>query len=231
MSRSGGRPSPRREAGITDGSVDDSGSMLIEEGGERIKDLMLILGRVAYAASLFDRDGIQVRFMNSSVQGNSIRTESEAESLVRNVSFSGLTPMGTSLRSKVIDPLVLQPARAGQLNKPVLVITITDGQPAGEPLGAVFDAVRYASSELGRMERYGPGAVAFQFAQVGNDLKAREFLSKLDNDPMVGPLVDCTSSTFGFHRRVPTRPSLTTTESQIMKWKPTRCLGCSHRLA
>ena len=186
--------------------------MQIEEGGERIKDLMLILGRVAYATSLFDSDGIQVRFMNSNVQGNNIRTESEAESLVRGVSFSGLTPMGTSLRNKVIDPLVLQPARAGQLNKPVMVITITDGQPAGEHLGAVFDTIRYASSELGRMERYGAGAIAFQFAQVGNDLKAREFLGKLDNDPTIGPLVDCTSSTFGasHDRCYTTRTSLTT---------------------
>lgn len=169
--------------------------MEIEEGGERIKDLKLILSRIAYATSLFDSDGIQVRFMNSNVQGNNVRTEQDAEQLVRGVSFSGLTPMGTSLRNKIIEPLVVGPARAGRLNKPILIVTITDGQPAGEPLSAVNDAIRYASSELARMDRYGPGAVSFQFAQVGNDLKAREFLSKLDNDPVVGPLVDCTSST------------------------------------
>lgn len=37
-------------------------------------------------------------------------------------------------------------------------------------------------------------AVSFQFAQVGNDLRAREFLAKLDRNPRIGHLIDCTSS-------------------------------------
>ena len=37
--------------------IDDSGSMAFEEQGERIKDLELILQRVAFAATLFDEDG------------------------------------------------------------------------------------------------------------------------------------------------------------------------------
>jgi len=45
-----------------------------------------------------------------------------------------------------------------------------------------------------RNPRYGKGAVAFQFAQVGNDLKAREFLGKLDEEPGIGDMVDCTSN-------------------------------------
>lgn len=177
--------------------IDDSGSMQFEENGERIQDLKLILSRVAYAASLFDDDGIQVRFMNSEEGERNqtpIRTEQDVEQLVARVQFKGLTPMGTSLRNKVLEPLVVAPARSGQLRKPVLVITITDGQPAGEPQGAVFDAIRYTAAELSRMPRYGQGAISFQFAQVGNDLKAREFLGKLDSEPGIGNLVDSTSN-------------------------------------
>lgn len=37
--------------------ADDSGSMIFEEGGDRINDLKLILGRVAEVATLFDDDG------------------------------------------------------------------------------------------------------------------------------------------------------------------------------
>ncbi len=85
--------------------------MAIEEGGERIKDMKLILSRVAFATSLFDNDGIQIRFMNSNMQGNNIRTEQEVDNLIRGISFSGLTPMGTNLRTKVLDPLVVGPAR------------------------------------------------------------------------------------------------------------------------
>lgn len=174
--------------------IDDSGSMQFEENGERIQDLKLILSRVAFATSLFDDDGIQVRFMNSNDHADGIRTEAQIENLIQQLQFKGLTPMGTNLKNKVLEPLVLAPARAGQLKKPVLIITITDGQPAGEAQGAVFDAIRQATSELQNNPRYGRGAVSFQFAQVGNDLKAREFLSKLDEEPGIGELVDCTSS-------------------------------------
>ena len=50
-----------------------AGSMQFEEGGERINDLKLILSRSAETTSMFDDDGISVRFMNSTLQGNNIR--------------------------------------------------------------------------------------------------------------------------------------------------------------
>jgi len=171
--------------------------MQFEENGERIKDLKLILQRVAFAATLFDDDGISIRFMNSTPPPqmlDNVRSDQQIEHIMQSIQFKGLTPMGTQLREKVIDGIVLRQARSGQLRKPVLVIAVTDGQPAGEPQNAVFDTIRYASQELSRMPQYGPTAIAFQFAQVGNDEKAREFLARLDADPGVGSLVDCTSS-------------------------------------
>jgi hypothetical protein len=170
--------------------VDDSGSMQFEEGGERIKDMRLILERVAFAATLFDADGINVRFMNTNLPENlssHIAQEAQIERLMQGVQFKGLTPMGTSLKKKVIEPLIQQ-ARAGQFRKPVLVISITDGQPAGEPQNAVLDAINEAVRSLP------PGGIAFQFAQVGNDQAARAFLGKLDEDPQLDKFIDCTSS-------------------------------------
>lgn len=117
----------------------------------------------------------------------------EIQQLVQGHKFSGLTPMGTELRKKVVDGIVVPAIRSRQMRKPILVITVTDGQPAGEPTTAVFDTVRFAVQEA-TSSQYGRGAIAFQFAQVGNDEKAREFLGKLDDDPVVGQLVDCTSS-------------------------------------
>ncbi|MCJ1431261.1 hypothetical protein MMC27_000612 [Xylographa pallens] len=180
--------------------VDNSGSMEFEDGGERKKDLQLILARVAYAASLFDDDGIQVRFMNAAeaqvdpARLNGIRTEEQAEALVMHAKYRGLTPLGTQLRAQVIEPLVIQPARRGQLRKPVLVVVITDGQPAGEPPKALEEALRYSATELSRMPQIGKNACAFQFAQVGNDQGARAFLSSLDEQREFGDIVDCTSS-------------------------------------
>ena len=43
-------------------NADDSGSMAFEEGGERIDDMKAVLGRTADAATLFDTDGIVVRY-------------------------------------------------------------------------------------------------------------------------------------------------------------------------
>ncbi|KAB8343184.1 hypothetical protein FH972_022774 [Carpinus fangiana] len=178
--------------------VDDSGSMAFEENGERIDDLKLVLQRVCYAATLFDQDGISVRFMNTQLPhgvGDHITSEDQINRMMSNVKFSGLTPMGRELRRKVIDDIVLKQARSGGLKKPVLVITVTDGQPAGdEPSNtAVIDAVRYAVSEVQRATG-SPHGIAFQFAQVGNDVKAREFLGKLDTDPAIGNMIDCTSN-------------------------------------
>ena len=93
--------------------LDDSGSMRFEEGGSRIDDvrmnlehaayasyrrytdtntsqLKLVLGRVAFATSLFDTDGINVRFMNSNEQGDHITSEAQAAQLVQRIQFSGL---------------------------------------------------------------------------------------------------------------------------------------------
>ncbi|WVQ81562.1 hypothetical protein IAT38_003686 [Cryptococcus sp. DSM 104549] len=173
--------------------IDDSGSMAYEGGGERIQDLKLILSRVAYATSLFDQDGIQVRFMNSTVEGNGIRTEQQASQLVSQVQFAGLTPLGTSMWQKVLMPLVLGPAQQNRLQKPVVIISITDGVPAGEPKEEIFNVILRANQQLSQ-SRYGADAVSYQFAQVGDDMKAMKFLEELDNHPVCGPLVDCTSN-------------------------------------
>lgn len=47
--------------------------MAFEENGERIDDLKMIAQKVSEVATLFDDDGILVRFMNSTVEGNGIR--------------------------------------------------------------------------------------------------------------------------------------------------------------
>jgi hypothetical protein len=177
--------------------LDDSGSMQSEENGSRIDDLKIILCRVSRAAALFDDDGVQVRFLNASVDGNGIRSDQQVLDLVSRVNFTGLTKVGTMLQEKILEPLVLGPARGGRLRKPVLVITITDGQPVGENLDHLSKVIKAAINALG-LTQYGRGALALQFAQVGNDLKAQEFLGKLDEDTEIGGFIDCTSSTSPF---------------------------------
>lgn len=186
--------------------------MKFEENGNRITQLKRILSQVVTAAMLFDDDGISIRFMNwqprrlggyndqahpGEITENMldrIQSEQQLNYIADQIPFKGLTPLGTSLKQRIIDPLVLGPARQGSLKKPVLVLTITDGAPAGEQPTTIFDTIRYASTEMSRMPRYGPSAISFEFAQVGDDSQAEAFLGKLDSDPSFGRMVDVTSS-------------------------------------
>ena len=196
--------------------------MRFEENGERINDLHLILSRAVFAATLFDTTGIDLRFMNWKPPQNemhildNIASEDGVNRLIGTpnqpgpVNFSGLTPLGTELRSQVIDPMIIRKARSGELKKPVLVIIVTDGQPAGEQRDTLKRTIQYCRDEMHRTRTpsglpdrmghklpslgFGEMPVSFQIAQVGNDEPARKFLGELDADRELGHLVDCTSS-------------------------------------
>lgn len=103
-----------------------------------------------------------------------------------------MTPLGTSLDSKVIRPFLGGGIQGRNLQKPILVITITDGEPTGEPQNAVANVIKNAKNMCANSV-YGPGAIAFEFAQVGKDTKAQAFLGRLDTDPEIGKMIDATS--------------------------------------
>lgn len=164
----------------------------------RIDDLKVMLTRTVSVATLFDDDGISVRFMNDVGQIqprelDGITTEHQVEDLIKRTDFSGATPMGENLREKVLRPLV-EKAQRGQLQKPILVITITDGRPTDAPQNDIRAVIKATVDQLAQTTRYGSGVLSLQFAQVGLDSGAMEFLAQLDNDPLIGHLIDCTSS-------------------------------------
>ncbi|POY73100.1 hypothetical protein BMF94_3938 [Rhodotorula taiwanensis] len=173
--------------------VDDSGSMAFEENGSRIDDAKLIVSRVATAATLFDTDGISVFFLNSRTVGNNITSEQQAQQLLSGIRFSGLTPLGTSLDQKILQPLLVGPARQDSLRKPLLVVAVTDGAPGGEARDTIVKAIKNAKNALSQT-RYGADALSIQLAQIGNDMGARAFLEEIDSHPEVGGLVDTTSN-------------------------------------
>ncbi|KAI8808119.1 hypothetical protein BJ742DRAFT_291382 [Cladochytrium replicatum] len=171
---------------------DDSGSMR-SEGGGRIDDLKFIVTKVTEIAVLFDTDGISVRFINSPSQLDNCTNPNQVSDLFAKVEFKYGTPLGTKLEEKILRPQVYDPANGGRMKKPVLVITITDGEPTNESDGMVVKVIASAKKRLDKT-KYGGGAVAFQFAQVGTDLTAQAFLKMLDDHSEVGKLVDCTSA-------------------------------------
>lgn len=174
--------------------IDNSGSMEFDEGGKRIEELRLVLKYVISIVKLFDSDGLAIRFMNDAQRSlDNVRDEDTINRVLAQPGlFHGTTPLGTELRRQVVNEIVAN-ARTNSLPKPVLVITITDGIPVGEQSTVLNDSILHATSEVAKT-KYGPGAVSFQFAQVGEDKRAQEFLDNLDNDPHIGQFIDCTSN-------------------------------------
>jgi hypothetical protein len=175
---------------------DDSASMAFEERGSRIDDLKLITSRVSEIVSRFDDDGINVCFMNSSQVGDGVKTAAQVLGLIQNVSFSGSTPLGTNFKTKVVDRYVLKRKAFGMgdlaLQKPVLAIIITDGEPVNEPRQTIVDVLIRTKQSLAST-KFGSKALAVEIAQVGRDQKAQDFLAWVDNHPDIADVVDCTS--------------------------------------
>ena len=176
--------------------INNSGSMQFEEDGERIHDLRQVLAHVVDVVSLFDSDGFTLRFMNGPKGERELENIKDLATIDRYLSRPGIfhstTPLGSELKKQILNDIVAK-AQSLTLPKPVLVITITDGIPVGESKNTLRDAIYHASRGVAATN-CGPGAISFQFAQVGNDKNAQEYLSKLDNDPEIGHLIDCTSN-------------------------------------
>lgn len=168
---------------------DDSGSMRFEENGTRIDDLRFILDKVTTLVSRFDDDGITVRFMNSDTEGNNVRTVNDVHQLLKNVNFSGGTPLGEEFEKRVVKPFA-NPGFLRKMPKPVLAFIITDGAPTDN--ARIVSVIEHAKKNLASTS-YGPKALAIQIAQVGRDVNAQRFLKSIDNHSVIGDMVDCTS--------------------------------------
>ena len=103
--------------------------------------------------------------MNANLQGDNIRDSAAAANLVARCQFSGMTPLGTQMQERILKPLVEAPIANRSMQKPVLVITITDGEPTSEPESKIVKVIK-SIKQFAARSQYGSGAVAFEFAQA-----------------------------------------------------------------
>jgi hypothetical protein len=96
--------------------------------------------------------------------------------LLAGVHYSGLTLLATSMLSKVLQPIVYSLAASGQLAKPVLVLTITDGEPTDNPSDKVVQVCMRGLStpvlqqkQCSCVERY---ACSYSQAQLPNSVRS-----------------------------------------------------------
>ncbi|PNH01564.1 hypothetical protein TSOC_012545 [Tetrabaena socialis] len=165
--------------------ADDSGSMTTDS---RIDELSAVVEKIAGVASRFDQDGMTLCFLNDAKVSSNLRA-ADVSSALQKVRFSGRTPIGSVLRQRILHPMVIKKMSHGHLQKPVLVITLTDGEPDSKD-----DLVKTLQEAKDFNLSTGSTCAAFEFAQIGTDPTAQRFLNELDVHPSIGNIVDVTSS-------------------------------------
>lgn len=160
-------------------------------------DLAILLAKVgAQVMSMFDDNGLDLRFLNSTYKGENITDHAKVSEIFSKMNRpSGGTPIGGAI-GKIYNELLRDGLSSGTLEKPVLILTYTDGVSSDN----VIAAVRVVRSHT-RQTLYGSKCVLFSFCQVGNDISATQMLKTLDEDPDTsakydgaGDITDCTSS-------------------------------------
>ncbi|KAG6373860.1 hypothetical protein JVT61DRAFT_6012 [Boletus reticuloceps] len=189
--------------------MDDSGSMQIEGRWEQACEA---LSELAQIAATYDRDGIDIHFLNHPTCGMNIKDPKGVRHLFRHVQPEGPTPIANKLDILVGD-YVDKLERAGRRKhkgdalalrqiKPVNFIVITDGVPTDEPMDSIVSLARRLDHEHVPLAQVG-----IQFVQIGNDKEATEFLKQLDDD---------LSGIFGVRDIVDTTPYLGTSLTATM---------------
>jgi hypothetical protein len=143
-----------------------------------------------------DPDGIVVRFLNNSKEGNGLSKQEDVDKMFNGVNPSGCTPLGTKLRDRILNGIVRPLLNNNELQRPVLVMIVTDGQPDTSPINEKNELLNVLTEAktMFKNSKYGEFGICFSFSQIGTDKAATEFLGMLDTHPVVGNFVDCTSS-------------------------------------
>jgi hypothetical protein len=103
----------------------------------RFHEMKDILGRIANISTSLDSTGISIRFLNyrDDWHLNNLQSETDVYRALRRIRPQGVTRLGTILREKIVDPMIVSKAKKKKLEKSFLVTIITDGDvSAGQPV-------------------------------------------------------------------------------------------------
>ncbi|PWW74840.1 hypothetical protein C7212DRAFT_206843 [Tuber magnatum] len=155
--------------------------------------------KISDVCTAFRDEGISVKFINFRGDGdyNNIRDRERLDQVVSRVKPKGGTRLGTVLRNKIVEPLVIQKAKGESFERPVFVTIITDGEPSGEDRDELKRTIRNCKRELAELKGpsdvlYGGSAVEFQISLVGNSDAAKSYAKELEDDEEIKHLVYCT---------------------------------------
>lgn len=154
--------------------VDDSLSMSWDDRWPEARDALAVL---VDASSEWDTDGIDVYFLNDD-RHVSVKNSAQIFDLFDEVVPSSGTPIAKRLK-EITDHYLSRlriETRTSKV-KPANIFVITDGWPTDEPapviasLAQTLDDMKRPNKQLG-----------IQFVQIGNDMRAAQYLDGLDSD-------------------------------------------------
>jgi hypothetical protein len=141
-----------------------------------------------------DDTGIHLCFINHSKSYQNLSAV-QVQNVMRRVSPSGSTPLGTVLKSKILEPLiypVLAHPGGRQLKRQLLVYIITDGCPTKEEPNTFEEAILLCRRRLAHAG-YDVNTVVFMISQIGQDDHAEKFIQSLRGDSRLQDVVYCVS--------------------------------------
>ncbi|KAJ6452282.1 ankyrin repeat-containing domain protein [Mycena sanguinolenta] len=139
-------------------------------------------------------DGVALRFINQDVNNSEKLSLQEIGSLVDSVSWlpNGNTPIGTNLRSKILEPLVYTKLSSQTLGRPLLISVITDGMPSQENEEALVEAIKECGDKL-KQAGFPRESVKFMIGQIGTAKSAATFLQGVGKNQDIADMVFVTS--------------------------------------
>ncbi|KAK0194268.1 hypothetical protein F5146DRAFT_926217, partial [Armillaria mellea] len=156
------------------------------------------LGELTAVAAKYDKDGIDIQFLNDPTVRNGLTTKAEVDKLFQSVTPIPGTPIGHKLESLLTAYInkFEELQRTGEKLKKVNYILLTDGEPKLYPDKVIVRAAK-------RLDKlHAPQVqIGIQFVQIGHSVSATKFLQSLDDDLMhkhnIRDIVDTTPAQAG----------------------------------
>lgn len=131
---------------VADASYTDDSTSMKREG--RWDSQNQLINRIARVTTriLPEGEGVYIRYINQEIPSSDSLKFEELRDVVKPLTWGGDTPIGTNLKSKVLEPLVY--SQLPDLKRPLLVSIITDGMPDPEPRSTLVDAIAECGDKL-----------------------------------------------------------------------------------
>jgi hypothetical protein len=156
---------------VTNKATDDSGSMINTRGTRegRWPSQKSLAQRIARTTTriLPDGDGVALRFINQRTDESPNLDLEGIGRVLNSITPRGNTAIGTTLRDRILKPMVYDPLTEGKLKRPLLVSILTDGGPSDEDHSTLVNVIVECGDELERNKRPRAGAFPFRLDLYG----------------------------------------------------------------